>query len=101
LQPGDLIFMATGSPQTPDVTGVYVGDGIMVHSAPGAGVVASRVSHIGKIAGTMHLGSVTHLPTKKPQPIPPGLYETDDVMPHNRLSSYLKPSITNIAGVHY
>jgi hypothetical protein len=100
LQPGDLVFMATGSPQMPDVTGVYVGNGIMVHSTPGVGVVASRVSHIGKIAGTMHLGSVTRLPTKKPQPIPPGLYETDDVMPHNRLSSYLKPSINNVAGVH-
>lgn len=100
LQPGDLVFVATGNPTTPDRTGIYAGDGIMVHSAPGAGVVASRVSHIGKIVGTTHLGSVVRTPTEKPQPVPKGLYETDEVMPHNRLPAYLKPAITNVAGVH-
>jgi cell wall-associated NlpC family hydrolase len=100
LQPGDLVFVATGNPQNTDQTGVYVGDGVMVHATPGDGVIASRVSHIGRITGTMHLGSVTRTGTKKPEPIPKGLYETDDVMPHNRLSSYLKPAVNNIAGVH-
>lgn len=100
LQPGDLVFVATGNPQTPDRTGVYAGDGIMVHSAPGAGVVASRISHVGKIVGTTHLESVVRHPTPKPQPIPTGLYETDADMPHNRLPAYLKPSITNVAKVH-
>ena len=87
LQPGDLVFVATGNPTTPDRTGVYAGDGIMVHSAPGAGVIASRVSHVGKIVGTSHLDSVVRTPTKKPEAIPAGLYDTDEVMPHNRLSS--------------
>jgi cell wall-associated NlpC family hydrolase len=100
LQPGDLVFVATGDPQVPDRTGVYAGSGIMVHSAPGAGVVASRISHVGQIVGTTHLGSVVKTLTPKPQPIPAGLYETDDVMPHNRLSSYLKPSIANVARIH-
>lgn len=100
LQPGDLVFVATGSPQVPDRTGIYAGGGVMVHSAPGAGVVASRISHVGPIVGTMHVDSVVRTPTKKPQPIPKGLYETDEVMPHNRLSPALKNSITNVAGVH-
>lgn len=100
LQPGDLVFVATASPQVTDTTGVYMGDGVMVHATPKDGVIASRVSHIGKITGTMHLDSVSRLGTPKPQPIPKGLYETDDVMPHNRLSSYLKPAVNNVAGVH-
>lgn len=100
LQPGDLVFVATGNQQVPDRTGVYAGDGVMVHSAPGAGVVASRISHVGTIVGTTHLESVVRTPTAKPQPIPPGLYETDDVMPHNRLSAALKAAITNVAKVH-
>lgn len=100
LQPGDLVFVATGNPQVPDRTGVYAGDGIMVHSAPGAGVVASRISHVGRIVGTTHLGSVVRHGTPKPEPVPAELYQTDDVMPHNRLSAYLKPQILNVAKVH-
>lgn len=100
LQPGDLVFVATQDPQVPDRTGVYAGSGIMVHSAPGAGVVASRISHVGKIVGTTHLKSVTHLPTPKPEPVPQGLYETDEVMPHNRLSPVLKTSVANVARIH-
>jgi len=100
LQPGDLVFVATGSPQVPDRTGIYVGDGVMVHSSPSAGVVASRISHVGRIVSATHLQSVVRTPTKKPQPIPKGLYETDEVMPHNRISPALKESITNVAGVH-
>ncbi len=100
LQPGDLVFVATGDPQVPDRTGVYAGSGVMVHSSPGAGVVASRISHVGRIVGTSHLGSVVRMPTPKPEPIPKGLYETDDVMPHNRVSPYLKPAITNVARIH-
>lgn len=100
LQPGDLVFVATSHTQIPDRTGVYAGDGVMVHSAPGAGVVASRISHVGRIVGTTHLESVVRTPTKKPQPVPKGLYETDEVMPHNRLPAYLKPSIINVAKVH-
>lgn len=100
LQPGDLVFVATGNPQIPDRTGVYAGAGIMVHSAPGAGVVASRISHVGSIVGATHLESVVRIPTPKPQPVPPGLYETDEVMPHNRLPAALKAAITNVAKVH-
>lgn len=100
LQPGDLVFVATGNQQIPDRTGIYAGDGIMIHSAPGAGVVASRISHVGTIAGTTHLDSVVRTPTPKPQPVPPGLYETDDVMPHNRLPAALKAAIMNVAKVH-
>lgn len=100
LQPGDLVFVATGNPQIPDRTGIYAGDGIMVHAAPGAGVVASRVSHVGKIVSTGHLSSVVRIPTPKPQPVPPGLYETDEVMPHNRLPAALRADITNVAKVH-
>lgn len=100
LAPGDLVFVATGNPQIADRTGVYVGGGVMVHAAPGAGVVASRVSHVGRIVGGVHLRSVVRHSTPKPEPIPPGLYETDDVMPHNRLSPELKESVTNIKGVH-
>jgi len=97
LQPGDLVFVATGSPQVPDRTGVYTGNGIMVHSAPGVGVVASRVSHIGTPVGAMHLQSVVRHGTAKPQPVPPNLYQTDEVMPHNRLPAALKTAATNVA----
>ena len=100
LQPGDLVFVSTNSPQMPDRTGVYAGSGIMVHAAPGTGVIASRISHIGKIAGGVHLKSVVRTSTPKPQPVPKGLYETDDVMPHNRLSPALKESTNNVKGVH-
>lgn len=100
LQPGDLVFVATGNQQIPDRTGVYAGDGIMVHSAPGAGVVASRISHVGTVVGTTHLDSVVRTPTPKPQPVPAGLYETDADMPHNRLPAALKAAITNVAKVH-
>jgi cell wall-associated NlpC family hydrolase len=100
LQPGDLVFVATGDPQMPDRTGVYAGSGIMVHSSPGAGVVASRISHVGQIVGTTHLGSVTRLPTPKPQPVPEGLYDSDEVMPHAKISPYLKQSIANVARIH-
>lgn len=99
IQPGDLVFVATKSPQVPDTTGVYAGSGIMVHAAAGKGVVASRISHIGKITGTAHLGSVVRYPTAKPDPIPKGIYETDEVMPHNRISSYIKPAVNNVARV--
>jgi cell wall-associated NlpC family hydrolase len=100
LQPGDLVFVATGDPQVPDRTGVYAGSGVIVHSSPGAGVVASRISHVGKIVGTTHLDSVVRSPTKKAQPIPPDMYATDDVMPHNRLSAALKPAVANVARIH-
>lgn len=100
LQPGDLVFVATGSPQVPDRTGIYVGGGVMVHSAPGAGVVASRVSHVGQIVGAQHLDSVVRHPTKKPTPVPDGLYDTDEVMGHNRISAHLKQAVINVAGVH-
>jgi cell wall-associated NlpC family hydrolase len=100
LQPGDIVFVATANPQVPDRTGIYAGSGVMVHSAPGAGVVASRISHVGRIVGTTHLDSVVRHNTPKPQPVPKGMYETDDVMPHNRLSPALKETINNVTGVH-
>lgn len=100
LQPGDLVFVATGNQHIPDRTGIYAGDGVMVHSSPGAGVVASRISHVGSIAGTMHLASVVRTPTTKPKPVPKGLYENDSDMPHNRLPAALKAAITNVARVH-
>jgi cell wall-associated NlpC family hydrolase len=100
LQPGDVVFVATSNPQIPDRSGVYAGSGVMVHSAPGAGVVASRISHIGKIVGTTHLDSVVRQGTEKPKPIPKELYQQDEDMPHNRQSPYLRNAITNVAKVH-
>lgn len=100
LLPGDLVFVATANPQIADRTGVYVGGGVMVHAAPGTGVVASRISHIGRIVGATHLRSVVKHSTPKPDAVPSGLYETDEVMPHNRISPALKETVTNTQGVH-
>lgn len=100
LSPGDIVFVATSTPQVPDRTGIYTGSGVMVHSVPGTGVVASRISHIGRITGGIHLRSVVKHTTPKPQPIPAGMYETDDQMPHKRLSPVLREAINNVKGVH-
>jgi cell wall-associated NlpC family hydrolase len=77
LQPGDLVFMATGpDKQFPDATGIYAGEGSVVTSLPGKGVHINRISAIGKPAGAIHMGSVVKDPTPKNAPVAAGTQPT-------------------------
>lgn len=72
MQPGDLVFLATGpNRKFPDTTGIYAGDGAVVLAAPGKGVHINRLSLAGKPTGAIHLASVVKTPTPKNDPAPP------------------------------